>query len=165
VNLSLDGKLILKLVSEEWFMPITMALQSAVICSYTEILVSNSTVGRDVYLRFSAFVLSCVSIGFVMDRSPVQGVLPNMYKEDSENRRVGNLVAHWPVMPKEEEEEEEEKKKKKMKKKKKKKKKKNCVNSWIVSSDSVYGTHEGICENGNEPSGSIINTEFLSCPS
>jgi hypothetical protein len=60
---------------------------------------SNPTRGMDVSLRFSLFVLSCLSSGLVMGWSPVQGVLPTVYqiynfKINSELDRPKSLIRY-----------------------------------------------------------------------
>jgi hypothetical protein len=49
--------------------------------SNTEVVISNPTRGMDVCMRlFCACVILCVSSGLATGRSPVQGVLPTVYR-------------------------------------------------------------------------------------
>jgi hypothetical protein len=48
---------------------------------------------------FFVFVLSYVGRSLVTGWYPVQGVLPDIYKQDSKTWKLGDLGQHWPVMP------------------------------------------------------------------
>jgi hypothetical protein len=52
----------------------------------------------DVCLFFLC-MLSYVGIGFAAGRSPVQGIVPNVYKYDSETRKTGRIWGYWSVVP------------------------------------------------------------------
>jgi hypothetical protein len=76
----------------------TLVVCAIVNSSNTGIVLSIPILCIDIYLRFWFSCWSCIIRGLAKGQSSVQGVLPSVYKQDSEIREARSLGSHGSVV-------------------------------------------------------------------